>query len=241
MNDKNIKNITFLNQEQYLIDNLKINDTWRIFRIMSELVEGFDDLSKIDKAVTFFGSARVKEDDVYYQKAKFLGKLFAENNIPVLTGGGPGIMEAANRGAFENNGMSIGLNIELPMEQKPNPYTNLTISFRYFFVRKLMLIKYAWSFVIFPGGFGTIDEFSEAITLIQTHKIKPFPIILVGSEYWSGLVKWFNDTILFNNFINKDDLDIFKIVDDPYEVLDIVLDCIKNNNCISKEKGNSNE
>ncbi len=228
------KNITFSNEEQYLIDNFRINDTWRVFRIMAELVEGFDDLSKIDKAVTIFGSARVPEDDVYYQKARFLGKLFAENNIPVLTGGGPGIMEAANRGAYENNGLSIGLNIELPMEQKPNPYTNSVISFRYFFVRKLMLIKYAWSFLIFPGGFGTLDEFSEAITLIQTHKIKPFPIILIGSEYWSGLVKWFKDTVHYNKFINKEDLDIFKIVDDPYEALSIVKDCIKENKCFEK-------
>ncbi len=232
MNNK--KEITFSNQEQYIIDNLKINDTWRIFRIMSELVEGFDDLSKIDKGVTVFGSARTKEDDVYYQKARFLGKLFAENNIPVLTGGGPGIMEAANRGSYENDGMSIGLNIELPMEQKPNPYTNLIINFRYFFVRKLMLIKYAWSFVIFPGGFGTLDEFSEAITLIQTHKIKPFPIILVGSEYWGGIVKWFKDTMLFNKFINGKDLDIFQIKDDPYDILEIVTNCIKNNDCFKK-------
>ncbi len=229
------KKIKFINQEQYLIDNIKINDTWRIFRIMSELVEGFDDLSKLDKAVTIFGSARVKESDVYYQKARFLGKLFAENDIPVITGGGPGIMEAANRGAFENSGVSVGLNIELPMEQKPNPYTNLTINFRYFFVRKLMLLKYGWSYIIFPGGFGTLDEFSEAITLIQTHKIKPFPIILVGSEYWSGLLKWMKDTILFNNFINKEDLDIFSIVDDPYEIFEKVKDCIKNNNCFKEE------
>ena len=232
----NKKEITFSNQEQYIIDNLKINDTWRIFRIMAELVDGFDDLSKIDKGVTVFGSARTKEEDVYYQKARFLGKLFAENDIPVLTGGGPGIMEAANRGAYENNGMSIGLNIELPMEQKPNPYTNLIINFRYFFVRKLMLIKYAWSFVIFPGGFGTLDEFSEAITLIQTHKIKPFPIVLVGSEYWGGIIKWFKDTMLFNKFINEKDLDIFQIKDDPYDILEIVTNCIKNNNCFEREK-----
>ena len=230
-----MKEIKFINQEQYVIDNIKINDTWRIFRIMSELVEGFDDLSKLDRAVTIFGSARVKENDVYYQKAKFLGKLFAENNIPVITGGGPGIMEAANRGAFENGGVSVGLNIELPMEQKPNPYTNLTINFRYFFVRKLMLLKYGFSYVIFPGGFGTLDEFSEAITLIQTHKIKPFPIILVGSEYWSGLLKWMKDTILFNNFINESDLEIFSIVDDPYDILEKVRACIKDNNCFKKE------
>ncbi len=229
------KNIKFINQEQYLIDNIKINDTWRIFRIMSELVEGFDDLSKLDRAVTIFGSARVKENDVYYQKARFLGKLFAENDIPVITGGGPGIMEAANRGAFENGGVSVGLNIELPMEQKPNPYTNLTINFRYFFVRKLMLLKYGWSYIIFPGGFGTMDELSEALTLIQTHKIKPFPIILVGSEYWGGLIKWFKDTILFNKFINEEDLDIFSIVDDSYEIVDKVKECIQNDKCFEEE------
>ncbi len=234
-----MKKIKFSHHEQYLIDNFRVQDTWRIFRIMSELVEGFDDLSKIPRAVTVFGSARVDENDQYYQKARFLGKLFAENNIPVLTGGGPGIMEAANRGAYENGGLSVGLNIELPMEQKPNPYLNLLKSFRYFFVRKLMLIKYGWAYVIFPGGFGTLDEFFEAVTLIQTHKIKPFPIILVGSEYWDGLIKWIKDFTLFNNFINEKDLDIFKVVDDPYEILEEVLKCIKNEECL--KKGEENE
>ncbi len=229
------KKITFSNEEQYLIDNIKINDTWRIFRIISELVEGFDDLSKLDKAVTVFGSARVKEDDVYYHKARFLGKLFAENNIPVLTGGGPGIMEAANRGSFENNGISVGLNIELPMEQVHNPYTNLKMNFRYFFVRKLMLIKYSWSFIIFPGGFGTLDELAEALTLIQTNKIRPFPVILIGSEYWEGLLKWFEDSLVYNGYIKKDDLDIFKIIDDPYDVLDVVKKCISENTCLERK------
>ncbi len=232
------KNIQFSHEEQYLIDNFRVQDTWRIFRIISELVEGFDDLAKIPKAVTIFGSARVKEEDQYYQKARFLGKLFAENDIPVLTGGGPGIMEAANRGAFENGGLSVGLNIELPMEQKPNPYLNLLKSFRYFFVRKLMLIKYGWAYIIFPGGFGTFDEFFEAVTLIQTHKIKPFPIILVGSEYWTGLVKWLNETTKFNGFISENDLDIFKIMDDPYEILDVVLKCVKEEECLKRRNGN---
>ncbi len=228
----------FLQHEQYLIDNFRVQDTWRIFRIMAELVEGFDALSKIPKAVTVFGSARVNEDDVYYQKARFIGKLLAENGIPVLTGGGPGIMEAANRGAHENNGISVGLNIELPMEQKPNPYLNLLISFKYFFVRKLMLIKYGWTYIIFPGGFGTLDEFFEAVTLIQTHKIKPFPIILVGSEYWEGLIKWIKDTILFNHFIKEEDLEIFKLIDDPYEILDIVIKCVKEEDCLKKRDKN---
>ena len=200
-------NIKFSHNEQYLIDNFRVQDTWRIFRIISELVEGFDDLSKIPRAVTVFGSARVDEDDQYYQKARFLGKLLAENDIPVITGGGPGIMEAANRGAYENGGLSIGLNIELPMEQKPNKYLNLLKSFRYFFVRKLMLIKYGWVYIIFPGGFGTLDEFFEAVTLIQTHKIKPFPIILVGSEYWEGLIKWVKDAnLLYEIYLNLLDL-----------------------------------
>ncbi len=231
-------NSEFIQNEQYLIDNFKVQDTWRIFRIMAELVEGFDALSKIPKAVTVFGSARVNEDDVYYQKARFIGKLLAENNIPVLTGGGPGIMEAANRGAYENNGLSVGLNIELPMEQKPNPYLNLLISFKYFFVRKLMLIKYGWTYVIFPGGFGTLDEFFEAVTLIQTNKIKPFPIILVGSEYWEGLINWLNDTILFNEFIKKEDLEIFKIIDDPYEILNEIIRCVKDEECLKKRREN---
>ena len=233
------KKITgFIQDEQYLIDNFRVQDTWRVFRVMAELVEGFDDLSKIPKAVTVFGSARVSEDDVYYQKARFIGKLLAENEIPVITGGGPGIMEAANRGAYENGGLSVGLNIELPMEQKPNPYLNLLISFKYFFVRKLMLIKYGWTYIIFPGGFGTLDEFFEAVTLIQTHKIKPFPIILVGSEYWNGLIKWIKDTILFNSFIKEEDLEIFQIIDDPYEILDIVIDCVKNDGCLKKRRKN---
>ena len=233
------KFLTFLQNEQYLIDNFRVQDTWRVFRIMAEIVEGFDDLSKIPKAVTVFGSARVTEEDVYYQKARFIGKLLAENNIPVLTGGGPGIMEAANRGAFENGGLSVGLNIELPMEQKPNPYLNLLISFKYFFVRKLMLIKYGWTYIIFPGGFGTLDEFFEAVTLIQTHKIKPFPIILVGSEYWEGLIKWLKDTILFNKFIKEGDLEIFKIIDDPYEILDEVVKCVKKEECLKKREENN--
>ncbi len=238
MNKMNKDMLNFIQNEQYLIDNFRVQDTWRVFRIMAELVEGFDDLSKIPKAVTVFGSARVTEEDVYYQKARFIGKLLAENNIPVLTGGGPGIMEAANRGAFENGGLSVGLNIELPMEQKPNPYLNLLISFKYFFVRKLMLIKYGWTYIIFPGGFGTLDEFFEAVTLIQTHKIKPFPIILVGSEYWEGLLNWIKDTILFNDFIKEKDLEIFKIIDDPYDILNEVIKCVKDEECLKKRENN---
>ena len=166
-------------REQYLIDDFTTQDTWRIFRIMAEFVEGFEELAKVDRCITFFGSARVKEGDRHYDMARQTARTLVERGYTIMTGGGPGIMEAANRGAYENEGQSIGLNILLPMEQKPNPYLNIHIDFHYFFVRKVMLFKYSEAFLIFPGGFGTMDEFFESITMIQTNKIKPFPVILV--------------------------------------------------------------
>jgi len=218
MNNNNIK------KEQYLIDEIKVGDTWRMFKILSEFVEGFENLSDIEPAVSVFGSARVKEDHSDYKKARLMGSMLADNGITVLTGGGPGVMEAANRGATETGGQSIGVNIELPFEQKPNPYAKKVITFNYFFVRKVMLVKYASAFVIFPGGFGTMDELFEAMTLIQTRKILPFPLILVEKDYWSGMVNWLEDKMVGNNFINESDLDIIKLIDDPSEILD----CIKN-------------
>lgn len=213
--------------EQYLIDEFKVGDTWRMFKILSEFVEGFEKLSKIEPAVSIFGSARAKEDHKDYKKARKLGKMLADNGITVLTGGGPGVMEAANRGATEAGGQSIGVNIELPFEQKPNPYAKKIINFNYFFVRKVMLVKYASSFVIFPGGFGTMDELFEAITLIQTKKMKYFPLILVEKDYWKGLIDWIKDTMLLNGFINKEDLDLIIMEDDLSKIMDIIKEFLK--------------
>lgn len=225
MRNDNYKNDN--NVEQYLIDEFKVGDTWRMFKILSEFVEGFEKLSKIEPAVSIFGSARAKEDHRDYKKARKLGKMLAENGITVLTGGGPGVMEAANRGATESGGQSIGVNIELPFEQKPNPYAKKIISFNYFFVRKVMLVKYASAFVIFPGGFGTMDEFFEAITLIQTKKMKYFPLILVEQDYWKGLIDWLKDTMLANGFISKNDLDLIIIEDDLHKIMAIIKEFLK--------------
>ncbi|MGB9730386.1 MULTISPECIES: TIGR00730 family Rossman fold protein [Calditerrivibrio] len=209
-------------KDQYLIDDIKVGDTWRVFKILSEFVEGFENLSRIEPAVSIFGSARIKEDHPDYKKARKLGQILAREGITVLTGGGPGIMEAANRGASEAGGMSVGLNIELPFEQKPNPYAKKVITFNYFFVRKVMLVKYAKAFVIFPGGFGTMDEFFEAITLIQTKKILPFPLILVDSKFWGGLIDWIKDQMLTNNFIKDTDLELIKVMEEPEEIAEYI-------------------
>ena len=197
-------------------------EAWRIFRIMAEFVEGFETLDKIGRAVTVWGSARVRPGNVWYQKAVELGRLLAENNYAVITGGGPGIMEAANRGASEAGGISVGLNIELPMEQKPNKYINKLISFRYFFVRKVMFVKYAKGFVVFPGGFGTLDEFMEAITLIQTKRVDRFPVILIGTAYWKPLREWMLKTLVKNNYITKSDLDVYSIADQATDAVKII-------------------
>jgi len=210
------------NDMQYLIDDMKVGDTWRIFKILAEFVEGFEKLSKIDPAVTVFGSARVKETDPHYQLAREIGSKLAEEGITILTGGGPGIMEAANRGAFEVGGQSVGLNIELPFEQQPNPYVRKSITFDYFFVRKVMLVKYANAFVILPGGFGTMDELFEAITLIQTGKILPFPTILVDSGYWGGLVDWIKARMLESGYISESDMSYLHVVDTADEVVETI-------------------
>jgi uncharacterized protein (TIGR00730 family) len=193
------------------------SDPWRSLRILAEFVEGFDALASIGKAVTIFGSARLGEGDPYYAKARELAGLLAKDGFSVITGGGPGIMEAANRGCHEAGGLSIGCNIELPHEQAVNPYVDLGVEFRYFFARKTMFVKYADAFAIFPGGFGTLDELFESLTLIQTGKIKHFPVVLVGKEYWSGLVAWMKTQAVTHGAISADDLDLFQVTDDMRE------------------------
>jgi len=206
-------------ERQYIIDDFKTEDAWRMFRIMAEFVEGFETLSEVGHAVTIFGSARIKRGDELYKKTEQLARLLVKNGFSIITGGGPGVMEAANKGASDAGGKSIGLNIELPMEQKPNLYANINLNFRYFFCRKVMFVKYAMAYVIMPGGFGTLDEFFEAVTLIQTHKIKPFPVIMVGSAYWSGLINWMKGSLRKEKMISKEDLEIFQVIDDPEDIL----------------------
>jgi len=207
---------------QYVIDAMTVGDTWRMFRIMAEFVEGFEHLADLPPAVSIFGSARVGPESPEYQMAERLARMLVERGYAVITGGGPGIMEAANKGAAEAGGQSVGLNIELPFEQKPNPYANLQLNFRYFFVRKVMFVKYAIAYVVMPGGFGTVDELFEALTLIQTNKIKPFPVILMVKRYWEGLMKWIKETVLQEGKICQKDVDLFHLTDDPEEVVDIV-------------------
>ncbi|PIV24864.1 MAG: TIGR00730 family Rossman fold protein [Deltaproteobacteria bacterium CG03_land_8_20_14_0_80_45_14] len=208
-----------MTDKQYVINEITIQDSWRMFRIMAEFVDGFEALSKYQPAVSIFGSTRIRPGDDIYQKAEQIGKLLAENGFAVITGGGPGVMEAANKGASSAGGKSIGLNIELPLEQKPNPYTNITLNFRYFFVRKVMFVKYAMAYIILPGGFGTMDELLESITLIQTHKIKPFPVILVGSNYWKGFFDWIKEVVLKQGKISSTDFDILQLIDEPEEII----------------------
>ncbi|MFI5236123.1 MAG: TIGR00730 family Rossman fold protein [Gemmatimonadales bacterium] len=200
-------------------DALKHSDPWRVLRIMGEFVEGFDALADVADAVTVFGSARTAPDDPMYPKAIETARLLAQAGFPIITGGGPGIMEAANRGAAEGGALSIGCNIELPHEQGLNAYVERGVEFRYFFVRKTMFLKYSIAFVVFPGGFGTLDELTEALTLIQTGKVKDFPVILVGTEYWRGLVDWIRGPMLREGKIAPKDLELFQLTDDPAEVV----------------------
>lgn len=206
-------------EKQYLIDDLSKGESWRIFRIMAEFVESIEILSNVHNAVTIFGSARLKPDDPYYQMAERLGMLLAQEGFAVITGGGPGIMEAGNKGAAEAGGMSVGMNIKLPFEQKPNPYANLQLDYKYFFIRKVMFIKYAMAYVIMPGGYGTMDEFFEALTLIQTKRVRSFPVILMGKEYWKGLLDWLKDSMVQRNMILPFDLEMIQLIDEPEEVV----------------------
>jgi uncharacterized protein (TIGR00730 family) len=198
------------------------SDPWRVFRIMGEFVEGFDTLANVGRAVTIFGSARVKPDDPQYAAAETTARLLGDAGFSVITGGGPGIMEAANRGAREGGALSIGCNIELPFEQGINAYVDVAINFRYFFVRKTMFVKYAEAFVIFPGGFGTMDELFEALTLIQTGKVRDFPVILFGSAYWQGLLDWLRGTMLAERKISAADLDLVVVTDSPEETVRVI-------------------
>jgi uncharacterized protein (TIGR00730 family) len=200
-------------------------DPWRIFRIMSEFVDSFQTMSQIGPAVTIFGSARTKPSDKYYRAAAAIAKGLAQHNLAVVTGGGPGIMEAANRGAAQGGGKSVGLNIELPREQSGNRYSNLPLHFHYFFARKVCFVKYSLGFIYMPGGFGTLDEFFEVATLVQTERIPQFPLILFGRDYWKGLVQWMKTQLDgHHEFIGPRDLDLFKITDDPEEAVRIILD-----------------
>jgi len=199
-------------------------DSWRIFRIIAEFVEGFEELNKLPPAVTVFGSARTGPNDPYYKSARELAKRLVQGKMCIITGGGPGIMEAANRGAAEGGGISVGLNIELPFEQKANKYINKLINFRYFFVRKVMFVKYAHAFVAFPGGFGTMDEVFEMLTLIQTNKIEEFPVILYGTKFWNSLIDWIDDVLLKTGKISPEDIALIKVVDSIEEVITIIHD-----------------
>ncbi len=200
------------------------SDSWRVLRIMGEFVWGFDNLADVSDGVTIFGSARTKLNDLQYEKAVETARLLAKAGVPVITGGGPGIMEAANRGALEGGGLSIGCNIELPFEQGANAYLTRSLNFKFFFVRKMMFVKYATAFIVFPGGYGTLDELFEALTLIQTGKVKHFPVILFGREYWSGLVDWLTRTVAAERKINPGDLRLFMVTDDPAEAVAAVME-----------------
>jgi len=201
-----------------------VQDLWRLFRIMAEFTEGFEELASVGPAVSIFGSARTEPKDRYYKLAEQTASEVVKAGFAVITGGGGGIMEAANKGAAGAGGKSIGLNIELPMEQTPNPYQNVVLDFRYFFVRKVMFLKYAHGFIVFPGGYGTMDEFFESLVLIQTLKQASFPVILMGSDFWDGLIKWIKETMLKkHSYISPEDLDVFTVVDEPHRAAEIIV------------------
>lgn len=206
-----------------IIDDVKGDQSWRIFRIISEFTEGFDRLSGLCDAISIFGSARLQPDHPYYLKTVEIAELLGKHNFAVISGGGPGIMEAANKGAKGQKQPSIGLNIELPMEQRPNPYQDISLNFRYFFVRKVMFVRHSMGYVCMPGGFGTLDEFFESLTLMQTHKIYPLPLVLFGSDYWSGLMDWIRTTMIEYGTISEEDLNYITLTDDPQEVVDIMV------------------
>ncbi|MFQ5658364.1 MAG: TIGR00730 family Rossman fold protein [Candidatus Methylomirabilales bacterium] len=205
--------------EQLVLNNLHSDDSNRIYRIMAEFAEGFEILSRIPRGVAVFGSSRATEEDPYYRVAEGVGRILAQNGFAVLTGAGPGIMEAANKGAHEAGGASIGLNIQLPAEQPINSYLTTLINYHYFFVRKVMFVRHSLAFVIMPGGYGTLDELFESVTLIQTHKIRPFPVVLVGREYWQGLLDWLLGTVVRRGRVTPDEMEIFTLADTPEEVL----------------------
>jgi uncharacterized protein (TIGR00730 family) len=200
------------------------SDTWRVLRVMGEMIEGFDTLAGVERGVSIFGSARIGPEDPHYVAAQETARILAENGYAIITGAGPGIMEAANRGAKEGGGRSIGCNIELPFEQGSNPYVDTLVNFRYFFVRKTMFVKYSDAFIIFPGGFGTLDELFEALTLIQCGKIYHFPVVLFGRHYWAGLIRWLQSRVLKEGKISPGDVDLMLLTDDPQEAANVVME-----------------
>jgi uncharacterized protein (TIGR00730 family) len=219
--------VLFTNEEaamatEYEINQLAKEESWRLFRIMGEFVEGFDSLSGIDPAVSIYGSARIRPGDEMYERTEEIARRLGETGFSIITGGGPGVMEAANKGALAAGTTSVGLNIELPEEQVTNAFTTRSITFHHFFVRKVMLVKYATAFVIIPGGLGTLDEVTEVLTLIQTYKIKPFPVILYDSEYWNGFLEWLQSVVLARGYVSAEDFDLLTICDDPDHVIDAV-------------------
>ncbi len=215
-----IKHGNFKVESSYCLENDMIGDSWRMFRIMSEFVSGFEAMSAVQTpAITIYGSARTPGKAPYYKLAESISEKLASLGYSIITGGGPGIMEAANKGAYNAGGLSIGLNIDLPHEQEPNKYANLPLDFTYFFVRKVMLMKYSMAFICMPGGFGSMDELFESLTLIQTKRVKPFPVILVGSDFWGGLIDWIKEQFLKNGTIDEDDLYLFELLDDVDDVV----------------------
>jgi len=206
-------------EKQYIVDAISTDESWRVFRVMAEFVEAIEELSQIRNAVSIFGSARETPKGEYYKKAEQVAYLLGKEGFSIITGGGPGIMEAANKGASKAGVSSVGMNIYLPFEQKPNSYANVRIDYKYFFIRKVMFVKYALAYVIMPGGFGTMDELFEALTLIQTKRIRSFPVVLMGSEYWGGLIEWLKNTMLKAKKISESDLDLIQVIDDPVQVV----------------------
>lgn len=209
-------------EKQYIVDDLTLDESWRMFQIMAEFVKGFEVMPETFPAVTIFGSSRIKPKSAIYKDTVKVSRLLVESGFNVISGGGPGVMEAANRGAAEAKGKSVGLHIELPNEQAPNKYANIRLAFKYFFIRKVMFVKYAVAYIIMPGGFGTLDELFEALTLIQTKRIRYFPVILMDSQFWEGLLDWAKNTLIKEQTISESDFDIFNIVDTPEEAVAII-------------------
>lgn len=216
-----------LEERQYVLEGLEVKESWRLFRILAEFVDGFEVLSKIYPAITIFGSSRSRPEDSNYKKAEKVARLLVKAGFSVITGGGPGIMEAANKGASEAKGYSVGINIKLPSEQECNPYANIKLEFRYFFVRKVMMAKYSVGFIFFPGGYGTLDEMFEILTLIQTKKIRPIPVVLVDKGYWAPLYNWMSNTLLANKKIDEKDINLFKILDTPEEIVKYITENVQ--------------
>jgi len=204
---------------EYEINDLAKEESWRMFRIIGELVEGFDSLSGVEPAVSIYGSARIRPDDELYRQTEEIAQRLGEMGFSIITGGGPGVMEAANRGALKAGAASVGLNIQLPEEQAPNVYTTQSITFRHFFVRKVMLVKYATAFIMMPGGLGTLDELTEILTLMQTHKIRPFPVVLFNSKYWEGFLDWLRVSVLAGGFISEEDFSLLRVCDETDDVI----------------------